>query len=107
MQKKVVLTEQVKGSDGKVVATLQANLLGDGSTPEIMAFGNGMSGIIGYRDDGSVILDNSVDLIIDEAKKSFMAKAIEEQKKLCVENGVDPDLVNIIGLEKKESNKNE
>ena len=36
-----------------------------------------------------------------------MAAAIKEQKKLCVENGVDPDLVNIIGLEKKERNKNE
>lgn len=107
MQKKIVLTEKIKGSDGKDIATLQTNLFGDGSTPEIMAFGDGMSNVIGYRDDGSVILDNSVDLIIEEAKKKFMATAIKEQKKLCVENGVDPDLVNIIGLEKKESDKNE
>ena len=47
------------------------------------------------------------DIRIEAAKKKLMASAIKEQKKLCVENGVDPDLVNIIGLEKKERNKNE
>ena len=44
---------------------------------------------------------------LPNAKRELMAAAIKEQKKLCVENGVDPDLVNIIGLEKKERNKNE
>ena len=35
----------------------------------------------------------------------MMAEAIKEQKKLCIANGVDPDLVNIINAEKKVNNE--
>lgn len=104
VQKKIVLTEKVN-YNGEEIATLQVNLFGDGATPAILTFGNGMSGVIGYRDDGTVILDENVDRVIEEARTKFMAKAIKEQKKLCVENGIDPELVNILNAEKKVNNE--
>lgn len=42
---------------------------------------------------------------IKDEKQKFMAEAIKEQKKLCIENGVDPDLVNILNAEKKVNNE--
>lgn len=105
LKKTITLVEKVYDYENKEIATMQVNLQGDGSTPEIGVFGNGLSGIIGYNDDGTAIIDHTIDEIIEKAKPKFMAKAIKEQKKLCVENGVDPDLVNMIGLEKKENNE--
>lgn len=107
MQKNITLVEKVFNYKNEEIATMQTVLTGDGSTPIITVYGSGLSNIIGYNDDGTAIIDNTTNKLIEEAKPKFMAKAIKEQKKLCVENGVDPDLVNIIGLEKKERNKNE
>lgn len=101
MKKNITLIEKIYDYQNKEIATMQTVLSGDGSTPEITVFGNGLSGIIGYNDDGTVIIDNSLDDIIDNAKIKFMAKAIKEQKKLCIENGVDPDLVNMISTRKE------
>ena len=101
MQKNITLIEKIYDYQNKEIATMQTVLSGDGSTPKITVFGNGLSGIIGYNDDGTVIIDNSLNDIIDNAKIKFMAKAIKEQKKLCIENGVDPDLVNMISTRKE------
>lgn len=99
MKKEVKLVEKVIGNNGEQVATLQTTLTGDGSTPQVIVIG-GKSSIIGYNDDGTVIVDNSVDEVVEIAKRPFMAKAIKEQKKLCVENGIDPNVVNILHAEK-------
>lgn len=102
-EKSVNLSKEVKRSDGTVAAIMYTTLKGDGSTPVIMTTGgpHGMQNIIGYNDDGTVIISHEDDQLIATAQQSFMAEAIKEQKKLCIENGVDPDLVNILNAEKK------
>ncbi len=100
MEKTVVLKDYVKDSNGTVIAELTTYLEGDGSTPIIQTVGGG-STVIGYNDDGTVILSHDTDILIDAAKQKFMAQAIKHQKELCIENGVDPDLVNIINSERK------
>lgn len=107
MKKEVILEQPVFNSTGNKVATLSTALRGDGATPVIRTVGESATNIIGYRDDGTAIISTDADEVIENERRAFMAAAIKEQKKLCVENGVDPDLVNIIGLEKKESDKNE
>lgn len=107
MEKIVQLRKEVKDDNNNVVAVIETFLEGDGATPVIQAMGAPASNIIGYKDNGEPIIQESQDILIENAKRELMAAAIKEQKKLCVENGVDPDLVNIIGLEKKERNKNE
>ena len=94
MEKIVLLREVVSDGDSQI-AILETYLRGDGSTPMIQAMGGRDSNIIGYKEDE----------LIKTAKIKLMAEAIKEQKKLCVENGVDPDLVNMIGLEKKVNNE--
>lgn len=102
MEKTVVLKDYVKDSNGAVIAELTTYLEGDGSTPIIQTVGGG-STVIGYKDDGTVMLSQNNDMLIDNARREFMAKAIKQQKELCVENGVDPELVNIINAERKQS----
>lgn len=101
MYKVVRLVKTIKDNDGKNIATIQVDLTGDGSTPEPMTVVYGSSQIIGYNDDGSPIYDAKIRQHIKDEEKKFMAEAIKEQKKLCVEKGVDPDLVNILNAEKK------
>lgn len=101
MKKIVTLVEDIKDNNGHVVATMLTALRGDGSTPVIQTSSSNQASIIGYQDDGSVILNGATDILIKNAQKKFMATAIKEQKKLCVENSVDPDLVNILNAEKK------
>lgn len=107
MEKTVFLSDEVKDNQGNVVASLSTALHGDGATPIVQTVGSGASGIIGYKDNGEPILSKSTDAIIENAQQNFMAEAIKEQKKLCVENGVDPDLVNILNAEKKVDTNNE
>ena len=54
--------------------------------------------------DGAPVY-NKPDDTIKEAQKEFMAAAIAEQKSLCKENGVNPDLVNKVGAEKETEEK--
>lgn len=105
MEKIILLREHVRDSNDNELAIIETYLRGDGSTPVIQAMGGLGSNIIGYKDDGEPIIDTNEDLMIEAAKKELMAAAIKEQKKLCVENGVDPDLVNIINAEKKVNNE--
>ncbi len=105
MKKVVRLIESIKDQNGREIAVIQADLSGDGSTPLPLTTGRGMSHVIGYNDDGSAIIDPIIDELIKDKTKEFMAKAIREQKKLCIENGVDPDLVNILNAEKKVTNE--
>lgn len=106
MEKVLVLKDEIKDSNNNKIAEMTTYLRGDGSTPVVQTIG-GMDKVIGFNDNGSAILAKHDDETIKAAQQRFMAEAIKEQKKLCVANGVDPDLVNIIGLEKKERNKNE
>ena len=50
------------------------------------------------------IIRKDYDHIIKKAETKFMAEAIKEQKAFCEENGVDPDLVNIINAEREVEN---
>lgn len=101
MKKIVTLVEDIKDNNGQVVASMLTALRGDGSTPVIQTSSSNQGSIIGYHDDGSVILAESTDTLIANAEQKFRAEAIKEQKKLCIENGVDPNLVNILHAEKK------
>lgn len=99
MIKEVKLIQNVKNGE-QIIATFQTFLRGDGATPSITTVG-GYNTIIGYNDDGSAIISHDNDSLIEMERQKFRAKAIKEQKRLCVENGVDPDLVNILNAEKK------
>lgn len=101
MEKEIKLKQDVVDNNGNTIATIVVVLNGDGSTPNPMTAGSSASRIIGYNDDGTAIISNNDEELIKTAQQKFMAEAIKEQKKLCVENGVDPDLVNILNAEKK------
>lgn len=98
IEKFVVLGNTVKDKKG-VVAQMRTVLKGDGATPDIMTIGGEKT--IGYNDDGSPIAEQIDSDFLEKEQQKMMAEAIKEQKKLCVENGVDPDLVNILHAEKK------
>lgn len=102
MEKTTILTHEVKDVNGNTIANMITYLNGDGSTPIIQT--NGTGGIIGYADNGEVILDDNIDNLIEIEQKKMMVEAIKEQKNLCVENGVDPSLVNYFGAEKESVN---
>lgn len=107
-EKNVILKKNVKNEKGIVIAVMVTYLTGDGSTPIIRTSGTeNYCNIAGYEYDGMPIISNKDDVIIYNAQQSFMVEAIKEQKKLCVENGVDPDLVNILNTEKKVDTNNE
>lgn len=101
MKKQIRLSDEVKNDDGLIIAYMQTVLEGDGSTPVIMSLGGEH---IGYNDNGEEIKADIHDEIIKSAQKEMMAEAIKEQKNLCVENGVDPSLVNYYGAEKESVN---
>lgn len=105
MKKTVILEEDVKNNAGQVFAKMRTVLKGDGSTPNVMSMG--MSTPIGFNDNGTAILPEQEDEVLKIHQTQMMAAAIKEQKKLCVENGVDPELVNIINAERGESRNNE
>lgn len=97
MKKTVYLSNDVIDDNGNKVAEMIVKLEGDGATPIIQT--TGRSNIKGFNDDGSPIIEKVNDKLLENAHQEFMAKAIKEQKKLCVENGINPDLVNITGAE--------
>ncbi len=103
MEKVVILKDNVLDSNGNVVAEMVTRLEGDGATPLVQT--TGPAEVLGFNDDGTPIVNMSEehDKLIESAQKDFMSEAIKEQKKLCVENGVDPSLVNVIDAEKKEA----
>lgn len=77
-------------------------LKGDGATPVVQTIGFDTPSE--YKDDGTPVY-NTPDEQIKEVQKEFMAAAIAEQKSLCKENGVDPNLVNKVGAEKQTEEK--
>lgn len=100
MKKTVVLTDEVKDSDDRLIARMRVILNGDGSTPNIMTMGT--DNPIGYNDDGSPIFPEVDDSLLKSAQQRMMAQAIKVQKELTKENGGDPSKVNIIGAEKED-----
>lgn len=104
MKKTVVLTDEVKNSDERVIARMRVVLNGDGSTPNVMTMGTDSP--IGYNDDGTPIFPKIDEEQLKQHQQEMMAEAIKEQKQLTEENGGDPAKVNIIGAE-KENDKNE
>lgn len=101
MEKVVILKDNVLDENGNVVAEMVTRLEGDGATPLVQT--TGPAEVLGFNDDGTPIVNMSEehDKLIESAQQDFMAEAIKEQKKLCVENGVDSSLVNVIDAEKK------
>lgn len=99
ISKEISLYEEVKDEYGGVKYRIDTVLKGDGETPVLRTIGLGKP--MGYKDNGEAIIPEIDEDELKERQKNFMAEAIKEQKALCVENGVDPDLVNIINAERK------
>lgn len=97
MKKTVVLTDEVKDSNDKLIAQMRVVLNGDGSTPNVMTMGT--NNPIGYNDDGTPIFPDVDDSLLKSAQQRMMAQAIKVQKKLTKENGIDPSVVNVYGAE--------
>lgn len=97
MKKTVVLTDEVKDNDDRLIARMRVVLNGDGSTPNVMTMGT--DNPVGYNDDGSPIFPDVDDSLLKSAQQQMMAQAIQVQKELTKENGGDPSEVNMIGAE--------
>lgn len=97
--KKTVQLQYVAEDKSFAMSTV---LQGDGATPIVQTIG--FDTPTSYKDDGTPIYATP-DEQIKTAQKEFMAAAIAEQKSLCKENGVNPDLVNKIGAEKETEEK--
>lgn len=96
MKKTVLLTDEVKDSNGNVFAAMRVALNGDGSTPNVMTH----DVVAGYDDTGAPITHEVDESALKRSQRAFMAEAIKIQKSLTKENGGDPSKVNIIGDEK-------
>ena len=99
MEKTVVLTDEVKDNNDRLIAQMRVVLNGDGSTPNVMTMGT--DNPIGYKDDGSPIFPDVDEDLLKQRQQEMMAEAIKVQKELTKENGGDPSKVNIIGAEKE------
>lgn len=97
--KKTVQLQYVADDKSFAMSTM---LTGDGSTPVVQTMG--FDTPTEYKDDGTPVY-TTPDEQIKTAQKEFMAAAIAEQKSLCKENGVDPNLVNKVGAEKETEEK--
>ena len=97
MKKTVVLTDEVKDNDDRLIAQIRVVLSGDCSTPNVMTMGT--DNPIGYNDDGTPIFPDVDDSLLKSAQQRMMAQAIQVQKELTKENGGDPSEVNMIGAE--------
>lgn len=104
MKKTVVLTDEVKDSNDRLIAQMRVVLNGDGSTPNVMTMGT--DNPIGYNDDGTPIFPDIDDNLLKSAQQRMMAQAIKVQKELTKENGIDPSVVNIYGDENKTKENN-
>ncbi|WP_347284063.1 hypothetical protein [Lactobacillus taiwanensis] len=100
--KTVILSSNIKDDEGNVFASMRTVLEGDGSTPVIMTMGN--QKVVGFKDDGTPIVPKLQEDKLKVAQKELQAEAIRQQKELCIENGVDPELVNIINAERGKRN---
>ena len=100
--KTVILSGDVKDEKGNVFASMRTVLEGDGSTPVIMTMGN--QKVVGFKDDGTPIVPKVQEDKLKVVQKELQAEAIRQQKELCIENGVDPELVNIINAERGKRN---
>ena len=103
MKKTVVLTDEVKDSNDRLIAQMRVVLNGDGSTPNVMTMG--IDNPIGYNDDGTPIFPDVDDSLLKSAQQRMMAQAIKVQKELTKENGIDPSVVNIYGAENNNNKK--
>ena len=93
----LTLNEEVKNNAGNVFAKMSVTLTGDGSTPNVMT--EQVHQYIGFDDLGNPMYPEvDGDVLADEQKK-FMAHAIAVQKSLTQANGINPDVVNVIGAE--------
>lgn len=104
INKVVNLYEEVKDDNGSVKYRIDTMLSGNGETPVLRTIG--LEKPIGYTDNGEAIISEVDEEDLKKRQKNFMAEAIKEQKNLCVENGVDPSLVNYFGAEKESVENN-
>lgn len=104
IKKEVNLYEDVIDENGNLMYRIDTVITGNGETPVMRTIG--LNTPVGYRDNGEVILKDINEDRLKIKQKEFMAEAIKEQKNLCVENGVDPSLVNYFGAEKESVENN-
>lgn len=104
INKVINLYEEVKDDNGSVKYRIDTVLSGNGETPILRTIG--LEKPIGYNDNGEAIISEVDEEDLKKRQKNFMAEAIRVQKDLCVENGVDPSLVNYFGAEKESVENN-
>ena len=104
IKKEVNLYEDVVDENGNLMYRIDTVITGNGETPVMRTIG--LNAPVGYQDNGEVILKDIDEDRLKIKQKEFMAEAIKEQKNLCVENGVDPSLVNYFGAEKESVENN-
>lgn len=94
---KLTLNEDVKDDDNNPFAKLSVTLLGDGATPNVQT--ELTHQLVGYNDFGQPVYANIDQKKLETEQQMFMAKAIAVQKSLTQANGINPDVVNVIGAE--------
>ena len=93
----LTLNEEVKNNAGNIFAKMSVTLTGDGSTPNVMT--EQVRQYIGFDDLGNPMYPEVDASILADEQKKFMANAIAVQKSLTQANGINPDVVNVIGAE--------
>lgn len=93
----LTLNEEVKNNAGNIFAKMSVTLMGDGSTPNVMT--EQVHQYIGFDDFGNPMYPEFDNDILADKQKQFMAQAIAVQKSLTQANGMNPDVVNVIGAE--------
>ena len=93
----LTLNEEVKNGAGNVFAKMSVTLTGDGSTPNVMT--EQVHQYIGFDDLGNPMYPEVDESILSDKQQKFMANAIAVQKSLTQANGINPDVVNVIGAE--------
>ena len=93
----LTLNEEIKNNAGQVFAKMSVTLTGDGSTPNVMT--EQVSKYIGFDDFGNPMYPEVDADILAEKQQKFMANSIAVQKSLTQANGINPDVVNVIGAE--------
>ena len=93
----LTLNEEVKNNNGNIFAKMSVTLKGDGSTPNVMT--EQIHQYIGFDDLGNPMYPEVDNDILADKQQQFMAHAIAVQKSLTQANGINPDVVNVIGAE--------
>lgn len=94
------IKNEVTDSNNNILYSIHATISGDGATPMIKTM-MGSKVPVGYADDGMPIYQEIDEKDVQSEEQKFMALTIKLQKAFSEYNGLNPDVVNIIGDESK------